>query len=160
MKTLEINIDLMQKVHDKIMEEPRAHDQTLWATVVNDPNLIKKRRSGRLVVECPTAACVAGWACQIVGDIGVVNAHSLRFVDVGSPVEIDYVIPKGGRGEVFIGDRAGELLGLTHDQASVLFHEDNNRRMVLSMLSRTIAHKKAHPDQNVLIGPRGKHYVP
>lgn len=161
MKTLEINTDLMQKVHDKIKSDPDSHNQATWAVVINDPSLITKRRSGRLIVACPSTACVAGWACQIVGDVGVIENVRIDLLDPTARIQIDRVVPKGGNNKLMdIQDRAADLLGLTSEQSVELFAPRHKRQDVLSMLRRTIAYKKTHPDKNVLVGATGKHHLP
>jgi hypothetical protein len=44
-----INTELLEQTMRHIIDNPQAHDQTIWAT------------------ECGTTACFAGWACLLSG---------------------------------------------------------------------------------------------
>lgn len=52
----EVNIELLKQVRDKIATTPEAYDQRVFA-----------RKSS--AAPCGTAACIAGWACVLSGEM-------------------------------------------------------------------------------------------
>ncbi|MBF4194698.1 hypothetical protein MHAEM_21771 [Mycolicibacterium phlei] len=126
-----LNLELLQKVRDKVLLEPDKHKQEVWM-VVGDG-----LQEGD-TISCPTAACVAGWACALTGDVGVVG-RLLR--NPNNELWVDYVItPEGETVTVFA--RGRQLLGLTEREAEDLFDEHNTRQEVLDKLDDLIRRAK------------------
>lgn len=87
------NVELLEATLKHITDHPEQHDQTSWA---------------RTDLACGTAACFAGWACELAGyqlDLGH-NWDAYCFVN--------------GRREG-IRETAQALLGLSNQEASTLF---------------------------------------
>jgi hypothetical protein len=95
-----MNVELLQRVKAHILEDPNRYDQWIWIVdgLVPGEKLVP---AGRIVPECGTVACIAGWAI-ILG-----NPHS------------NTDLP--GSWSFFIEHKATELLGISDSQASMLF---------------------------------------
>lgn len=90
----EVNVDLFQKVKEKILEEPRRFDMSVWGNHV--PLLPPETYP-----PCGTVACIAGWALLLES-----GAEAKGF-DFCSPVKAAKVLalPLERRGEVFHAER-------------------------------------------------------
>lgn len=99
------NLPLLRKVLDHIDAHPEEYDQAVWVNA------------------CGTAFCVAGHALRLEG-----HAIELR------REEMDGVFPRDNTyldGElVNIHDAARDALGLTNEEAYLLFDENNSRYAV------------------------------
>jgi hypothetical protein len=65
-----MNIELLNKVKEKILDEPGQFIMHMWtskelARFVRG----KEVKSKRVTVNCGTAACIAGWACCITKNL-------------------------------------------------------------------------------------------
>lgn len=124
-----LNLDLLERVRDQILEEPESHRQDNWATVealFDPPDLIR----GLPVVSCLTTACVAGWACTLSGDRMAVLRE---YVDGRLVYVAQEAADTNGKFHS-IGSRARGLLGLSVADASYLFYGARSREEVLDML--------------------------
>lgn len=92
-----VNVPLLRKVLEHITEHPNEHDQTEWATRVED---------------CGTTMCVAGHAVAMTGYEIIWPAHS------GTAATCERDGDLWGRS---IEGAAMEELGLSSDQADQLF---------------------------------------
>lgn len=101
------NAGLMWRVLDQIDAHPELWDQEYWFTVT----------------ECGTAACVAGWACLLSGDKPLPLLGKFEDLSVGE--QAAHVDVQGWMRLTRL--RAQELLGITEEQADVLFHYENTR---------------------------------
>lgn len=88
---MSLNIELLQKVRDKIATTPEAYNQGTYGCQSS-------------LAPCGTAACIAGWACLLSGRMDTTALY--HFSDTEPAV---------------IHDEAAEALGLDADDAEVLF---------------------------------------
>lgn len=133
-----LNLELLEKVRDKILFEPTQHKQDKWMTVVGDIGQINAGAE----VSCPTTGCVAGWACALSGDVAVLYDEHRRYTDDDKVVYTVYDV-KDKNGTFWeIEERAINLLGLSWDDANDLFDEDNDRAYVLEYLDDLIVAAK------------------
>lgn len=134
----ELNLDLLKKVLDKIVAEPDDHNQLYWMVLPGSTPPVREVLGG-VALSCPTAACVAGWACALAGDdpfIGDGSMHYCRDRSDGFIYVEEVVTPEG---EVhYIDDRAEALLGLEARVAHDLFDACNTRGYVTNRLSELI----------------------
>ena len=138
------NLDLLVAVRDKIVNDPKAHDQNHWGVIEVDP---QKSLSMGATVSCTTAACVAGWTCQINGDRALLDDTDTHIVELGDGTEIRaygvvHVVDQNGD-QHYIADRARELLGLNKAESDDLFDGDNTTQKVLILLNEHIAEARA-----------------
>ncbi len=133
-----MNGPLLRAVRDKILMEPRRHQQSSWATVTKG-----NVRTGVLVdgyfhpVTCGTTGCVAGWAVQLAGDELLVGSGEYHYLgNRRRAVVRDCLTPDGDVRR--IGHRAAELLGLDDMTAGDLFKGFNTRQEVLDQLDLLI----------------------
>jgi len=132
-------LDLLTRVRDHIANEPDSHDQNVWMTV-SGPIVPVGRVEGGVTLSCPTAACVAGWACFLNGDSPFLDAEVAEFCEDDPSVEVELVLADG---EVrCVESRAQELLGLEDDDALDLFDAVNTRDYVLQRLDVFIEREK------------------
>jgi hypothetical protein len=91
-----MNVELLEKVKQHILEEPRRYNQQHWIGV-GETEI--RKRFGKVgdLPPCGTMACIAGWTCILAG-------VDLKGVDLFS-----------------ISDKAEELLGINCIQADRLF---------------------------------------
>lgn len=108
---MELNVPLLDSVMKQITEFPELHDQGWFFTDT----------------DCGTACCFAGWACVLAGYEPDMAWGDNRGAGVNSPDGVK------GAWEV-----AQELLGLTDDQALVLFGPCNTRGMLDAMVQDLI----------------------
>ena len=123
------NIELLDKVLKHIEDHPEAWSQADWRTEY-DEALAVDPESGReiLAVDCGTAFCFAGWACQMEGG---------KWADTTSLIPIDEDDPFDILGDdtVFASTRAQRLLGLTSEQAEDLFRSENTLDDIREMVA-------------------------
>ena len=153
------NLDLLTRVRDQIIMEPKKHHQSTWATVdltdeqVEAPLVMvsdeeKDRYSSSIVhgagtlwtISCATTACVAGHATMLAGDVAVIdeaNRHSNFDRAVGGDCVCYHVLTPEGQVRL-VEPRAEELLGLSHAEGYELFEGTNSREQVLDLLDRHI----------------------
>lgn len=94
-ETLTRNSDLLRAVARQIREHPETYNQHVWA--------------------CGTQACIAGWAVLLSGGrIGSAN-------DTWGESVLDHAFLDDDEVGEHVGDAAERLLGLTADEATVLF---------------------------------------
>ena len=111
------NLPLLRKVLEHIDAHPEEWDQTLWGTnhaFVNEYGQVTYDLQ-RDATACHTACCIAGWAIMIDG------TYKVGFPAGGMVVEDAMRDP---------GQVARELLGITRDEASILFNGGNSRKQV------------------------------
>lgn len=101
MKKQRLNIELFKKIREKIATTPDAYDQETYG-----------RRND--YAPCGTAACIAGWACVLGEAEPLETVRSLHERYVSGDKEIVKRIPS----------TAKRLLGLTQEEADVLFYGD------------------------------------
>lgn len=124
-------------LRDTLVADKKHHDQAYWARVKLKGQFPKN--ASRIEVDCATAACAAGHACLLAGDVFLIEPD-------------DYVEDQNGKGFYHatavrdlagayhdISDRAGDLLGLTHAERDLLFDEGNSHRETLKFLDQLIA---------------------
>ncbi|SHW53849.1 hypothetical protein [Mycobacteroides abscessus] len=132
----ELNVERLKAIRNLIKTEPTKHNQGAWAEFLKSDIPALEPDQKFVEVECGTAACVAGWACQLAGDKFLVRGFDLKYMD-GDKVYSEFSIDRDG-GEHLIYDRASELLGLNSKQADVLFHENWSSKQVLKILKSLI----------------------
>lgn len=93
-----LNVPLLTKVLDHITAHPEEHDQRSWAI----------RKDG-----CGTACCVAGWAV-------VMSGHEFAWWEWSDGDVADETVD-----HELIGHVAQRELGLTYEQARLMFRGDN-----------------------------------
>lgn len=120
--TPRLNLELLQRVRDKILADPEQHGQAEWLLVSPGPE------------HCLTAACVAGWACLLAGDEPAINRAVPRFDD---QLWVGRVIDQYGA-EHPVHIRARKLLGLDLATANSLFWPELTTEEVLDLLDRLI----------------------
>lgn len=86
-----LNIELFKKVRNKIKTTPNAYDQGTFG-----------RRSK--AAPCGTAACIAGWACVLSGQMDTETLYATSALD---PLEVQR--------------KAAEVLRLSEEEADILF---------------------------------------
>lgn len=91
-----INVELLERVRDKVRAAPEAYDQTTY-------------RRTEPAAPCGTAACIAGWAVTLSGEPLTETANRCVCDD-----------PLCLRG-TSVAEDARRLLGLLPEEASVLF---------------------------------------
>lgn len=78
-------------------------------------------------VDCGTAFCVAGHVCATQRDVFVMDEGDYGWHRrKSSPAVVDYVIPRGKRRPITIENRARKLLGISFDEADMLFDGFNS----------------------------------
>lgn len=100
------NVELLERTMQHISDHPENHAQEMWFSE-ND---------------CGTAACFAGWACLLSG-LEAVNA-GCRSAEVTTP--------HGVHGVAAV--EAKKLLGITHDEADIIFDANNSADMLRLMV--------------------------
>lgn len=91
-----LNLELLEKVRDKITQNPERHDQNNW---------------GSKTEQCGTTHCIAGWAAALDG--AVIDWEENGF----GGWDADYV----NGGAQHIETYAKEALGLSPDQACIFY---------------------------------------
>lgn len=124
------NISLLEKVRDQILDHPETHDQGVWARVSYDEILGEEP----VIIECGTAACVCGWACQLSGDRFLIHPQDKSWNGSYYP---GLIITAEGEKHL-IGERGQEVLGITDEEAMELFNEGLDRTTVLKHLDALI----------------------
>lgn len=129
-----LNVERLKEIRDLIKLDPAKHNQAQWAEFIGH-DVPKDVLGNPIEVSCGTAACVAGWACQLEGDKFIIPGYVLA----GNPdrVTADLVRTKDGNAEC-IGERAQEILGMDYDEADVLFWEGWSTKQVLKILKGLI----------------------
>ena len=91
-----LNIELFKAIREKIATTPEAYDQSVFARPEN-------------AAPCGTAACIAGWACVLSGEM---STDELKRRE-------------RAKGEEFLSieSTATRVLGLDGDEADILFTE-------------------------------------
>lgn len=103
-----INVELLEKVRDKIRENPQAHHQANWG----------------FKSECGTTHCIAGWAAALDG--AVMDWEEDGF----GHWYADYV--NGGADH--IESYAKEALGLSSEQAYIFYSSRDEALQMLDVL--------------------------
>lgn len=103
------NVELIERVMEYILDHPRQHQQGAW------------------ISECGTAACFAGWTCLLSGFEQLRNSAGHLY----DSLIVDDSDPDGW---AEIPRKAEELLGLTEDEAGILFHPTNTQTMLKRMV--------------------------
>ncbi|MBO0676907.1 hypothetical protein JRC04_05480 [Mycolicibacterium sp. S2-37] len=133
----ERNIAALIAVRSLIKNSPDKHDQKQWVNIV--PDLVKI--DGELkYATCGTSACVAGWAAAINGAKYLITPFT-DFDEDDKVYRPNMVIDKKGQ-QHCIEDYAQEVLGLTNEEAELLFDGELPRKEVLRLLKRLIKGKK------------------
>lgn len=109
----ERNRKMFYQIADIIECAPEKHDQKLYVTLKNGEDFVTDIIGGHEVT-CGTTQCIAGWAIQLEGDMVFAADIALTY-DGCAP---DYSVDPD--------EEAAEILGLTEDEASTLFHTYNN----------------------------------
>ncbi|SHQ57692.1 Uncharacterised protein [Mycobacteroides abscessus subsp. abscessus] len=130
----ELNVERLKAIRDLIKLDPTKHVQRYWAEF--DTSELPKTEHGEPIeVSCGTAACVAGWACQMEGDKFSIS----RFELMGAPSKVTADFVRSEDGEVhFIADRAREILGLDRETSNIVFCEAWSTKQVLKILKALI----------------------
>ena len=139
------NLELLEQVRDKVLFEPKNHRQDYWMTYSSNVFLADNSE-----VSCPTTGCVAGWACQMSNDIGIVsNDEVVNHLSNDQQIVYSIFTVITPEGEVVeIEERAKDLLGLSWEEAEMLFDADNSRQDVLDMMDDLIV--LAKEERNML----------
>ena len=87
----QLNIELFEKIREKIVTTPESYDQGTFGRRDRD-------------APCGTAACIAGWACVLSG---AMDPETLYRTSARDPMEVQ--------------DKAAEVLGLSDEDAAILF---------------------------------------
>lgn len=131
------NILGLTAVRNLIALDPENHDQGYYSQVPGD--LVDFGDGDVAKVSCGTSGCVAGWATHLAGDKYVIYSGDKDYEsDVYYP---SYVVTRGGKVKE-IEDRAQKLLGLTGNEADVLFDACPSTSETLDTLDRLIAGDK------------------
>ncbi len=104
-----MNIELLEKVKERIRNEPTHFDMADWFR--NNPDNMRARAQDGFG-GCGTAACIAGWCC--------IAAHKGNEKDLGDI--INALILGAGNGSAEY--RATQLLDITPGQAHCLFYSN------------------------------------
>lgn len=79
-----LNVKLLRKIRDHILEEPKRVDMSFWLKKYTK----KQREASDIIPACGTIGCIAGWAKVLTGsrsrrDISVIGAEllGLPYVD-------------------------------------------------------------------------------
>ncbi|MBF9350603.1 Uncharacterised protein [Mycobacteroides abscessus subsp. massiliense] len=136
-----LNVERLKAIRDLIKMDPEKHNQRLWAEFTG-ADLPKTALGTPVEVSCGTAACVAGWACQLEGDKFVISSYAL----LGNPdkVSADHVRTEDGEIE-YIGTRATDILGMEPEQTDILFWEGWTTKQVLKILKGLIEYGEIPP---------------
>lgn len=105
----ELNVPLLRKTMEHIRAHPEHWLQSIYRGPVGPKVLDVFRKDNNPVLECGTAMCFAGWACDLAG---------VEWRGAGSQVV-------AGDYSQSCGLAARDLLGLTQNQALILFAGDN-----------------------------------
>jgi hypothetical protein len=100
------NTELLERVMQHITDHPEQHNQHIWAN------------------ECGTSGCFAGWSALLSG---------WNVLRRGFALDV-FVAREDDPREVHVQQLAIELLGLTSDEADVLFDEFNTPDMLQRMV--------------------------
>ena len=134
------NIELLERVLKTIEADPVHWKQHYWRSQMleggtrqypfNMPRLMREIVPGHtvLTVDCETAFCVAGWACELSGEPTEWQDTSYLW-----PNEYDQEIHQK-YGTVSAFDRGRRVLGLTNEQASYLFEGDRSLYSIKSYI--------------------------
>lgn len=109
----ERNVALLEATLQQIKDHPDQHFQAVWA--------IKR--------DCGTAMCFAGWANHLSGWQPVDWYTGVGFGEYAR----SQIFAKDGE-EIFAGHLASRLLGLTTEEADILFHAENTVAMLERMV--------------------------
>lgn len=93
-----LNIELLKAIREKIATTPEAYDQSVYARVESE-------------APCGTAACIAGWACVLSGEM---TTDELKRRERSTDMEEFKSIAQ----------TASRVLGLDNLEAETLFAED------------------------------------
>lgn len=115
-----VNVDLLRKVKQQIVDHPESHDQAVWA----------EKRS------CGTVCCVAGWAAHLSGgrlDWQVYGGATVEDVEAEAyEVEV-------GDGQVLTVREAAQLqLGLDDRDADYLFSSSRTQDEIFHFIDGRI----------------------
>jgi hypothetical protein len=118
----DLDLPLLHKVMDHIEQHPDEHNQSVWAS---------RRPADQADAHCGTAFCFAGHAVNL-------SPQGYRFVwepliDGSGSLALDVRQPGGGKQRV--SDHAADLLGLTVDEADILFAGQNLRPQLRYMVT-------------------------
>lgn len=129
------NIFALNAVRSLIKASPEKHDQGDWASI--DVEQIEVPDGATVRLSCGTTACVAGWAATLAGAKFLFSSDS---IDEGAyhASEVETV---DGRVQT-VSEHAQKVLGLSYDEASILFDGDLERGEVLDLLKRLVKGKK------------------
>lgn len=115
----ERNVELLERTMQYIVDHPEAHKQHRWFARA----------------DCGTAACYAGWACLLSG---------YKVEDIKGPHSFNLVAPDGAEVPLAVlevdehrpgvSKEARDLLGLTFDEAEMLFEATNTVGMLRLMV--------------------------
>lgn len=132
------NIELLTQIRNLVVSEPEKLDMSSWSEISAEDLGRFLDKDERVKVDCGTTQCVAGWALQLNG---------YKFLIDGSRSEdgayyATECVARNGR-VCDIEDRAREMLGLTHDEAGLLFLNTSDEDVV-DVLNDFIAGKTLH----------------
>jgi hypothetical protein len=97
-----VNRELLERTMQYIEDHPEEHYQGMWF----------------MKTECGTTACFAGWACLLSGLTPDFTQRPYNFTDRSS-----YYVKDDER---WVKPIATELLGVSEDDAEILFHSANS----------------------------------
>lgn len=100
----ERNVELLQQTMQYIKDHPEQHMQDIWVT---DFAL------------CGTAACFAGWASLLDG------MSAIKLLRLSEGIEAVRIPGEGGRWRSAVSIHASSILGLTREEADILFGGTN-----------------------------------
>lgn len=158
------NTEVILKLLDLITYVPRAHDQSLWASIKvsrddfsdlpedtkvpdwADPDYLNNFQVAKDFIpglSCGTTACVAGWTALLSGAKPILtnDAVERNLRDTENEIQISTVLTKDNK-FVDIEDYAQKVLGITSDEALHLFSESRQRPTLIQLLTDLANGKK------------------
>lgn len=137
------NVPALEQLREKIELEAShgRHKQSLWAELGRRrigpaPEFITSEYgTSMVVIECPTAACAAGWAVNNAG-AAMLFSHD-DYINRSGSIETSHCITKDKEVKS-IQEYAAELLGISGHEGTRLFNGGNSTDEVLGMISELI----------------------
>lgn len=126
-----VNIDPLTRLKVQIVANPQDHDQGTW---------------GMRDAECGTVACAAGWTV-LLNRPDVVNAFLGVPLNQGYELSLQEALRRIDP-DAYVPQVARDILGLTVDQAHVLFYMAVTRAGVIALIDQLISTEGAvTPDE-------------
>lgn len=107
-----LNPELAWRVRDVIVQHPEHHDQRAWLYLGRDVSGDALLGADDVLASCGTTACAAGWTVLLAG----YRVDNNGFIYDANGVRTGH----------YISELAQELLGLTWNERTLLFHSDND----------------------------------